>query len=540
MSYTQDRGNQSEEILLEQAGARLKALFKDMPLKIPVYLFKKTDKEDIFSQASSQVIRTLQKISDKIILHEYEANNKLAKKWNITHLPTILFDPGKYDIRWLGAPIGEEGRTLIEALLMLGYGTANLSEQSRKIAEKIKEKRRMKLFVSPTCPYCPQQAVNTLKAALEKPDLISLEIIDIQANPDIAEEFSAHSVPLTYAEDKLIAKGAQSEELFFSSLEKMEQQSYFIPDKKEKKITTDLVIVGGGPAGLTAGIYASRSGINAVLIEKDMLGGQVAVTPVVENYPGMTHIGGKTLVDLMVTHALEYVNIFLGEEVLEIIPGSPIKVVTSRRIFSTKAVLLCTGANHKHLEVKGEQRLSGYGVSYCSSCDGLLFKGKTVIVVGGGNSAATDALHLHNIGVNVTLVHRKDQLRAQEHLKNSIKHSDIPILFNTEVKEIRGDKEVEEVLLVDNNSGKTQIKRIDGVFISIGYQPNVDLAQKINVELTEDGYIKTDLHHRTNVPGVFAAGDVEGGYKQIVTAAGRGSEAALSIFEDLIHPYWMS
>jgi len=382
--------------------------------------------------------------------------------------------------------------------------------------------------------------VNALKATIAKPDLISLEIIDIQANPELAEKYDAQSVPQVYANETLIAMGAQPEELFMSSLEKLEQQTIFIPDNDAPEIDTDLVIVGGGPAGLTAGIYASRSGLRAVIVERDMLGGQVATTPVVENYPGLTQVGGKALSDIMVNHALQYVSIFRGEEVLDIQKGDIITVQTTRRKFTTKVVLLATGATHKRLNIPGEASLSGHGVSYCSTCDGPLFKGEKVIIVGGGDSAVTEALHLKNIGVDVTLIHRRDSLRAQNHLAKKLPESDIPVLFNTELKEIQGKKKVDKVVLYNNKTKKKSTINVHGVFISIGYDPAVELATKIGVELTPDGYIKKDSKHRTNIPGVYSAGDVEGGYKQIVTAAGQGSEAALAIFEDLINPYWMS
>jgi thioredoxin reductase (NADPH) len=381
--------------------------------------------------------------------------------------------------------------------------------------------------------------MNAVKAAIEKPDMISLEIIDTQANPDIARKYAAFSVPQTFANDVLIAQGAQPEELFALSLEKMEQQTIFIPESDAEEITTDLVIVGGGPAGLSAGIYAVRSGLKTAVVEKGSLGGQVALTPVVENYPGFTRVPGKVLVDIMVSHALEYVQIFHGEEVLDIRPGSPLQVITTRRKFKTRAVLLATGANYKRLGISGEADLAGRGVSYCATCDGPIFKGKRVYVVGGGNSALTEALHLFNIGVNVVIVHRRDSFRAQEHLTRSVFANEIPVFWNTEVKEIRGTERVTEVLLVNNKTGESGFVPADGVFIAIGYTPTTDLGKKVGVELTEDGFIKRDKHHRTNIHGIYSAGDVEGGYKQIVTAMGQGTEAALSIYEDLAHPYWL-
>lgn len=534
----QQSQNPSEQAMMEQAQAELAETFEEMPHAVPLLLFTSSLKHDPFCDAARQVIRTIRELTQKITLREYDLSHKAAQKWKVESSPTLLFDPERYRIRWLGAPIGEEGRTFVEALIMMGYRSTGLGEESLKVLEKIDSPRDVKVFVSPTCPYCPQQAVNALKAAVERPELISLEIIDIQTNPDLADQYGAHSVPQAFSNDLLIAQGAQSEELFMLSLHKMEQQTVFIPESEEEEIETDLVIVGGGPAGLTAGIYAARSGLRAVVVERGVLGGQVATTPVVENWPGLTQVGGKTLVDIMVNHALEYVKIFPGEEVMDVQVGDPFAVLTSRRKFTARAVLLATGATYRHLNVPGEARLSGHGVSYCSTCDGPLFAGKKVLMVGGGNSAVTEALHLHNIGVEVALVHRRNTLRAQEHLSKTLFSNNIPVFFDTEVKEIRGNRQVEEVVLYDNRTGESTTMAVNGVFVAIGYEPAVKLAKKIGVETTADGYVKHDSRHRTNIPGIYSAGDVEGGYKQIVTAAGQGSEAALSIFEDLVNPYW--
>jgi thioredoxin reductase (NADPH) len=258
----------------------------------------------------------------------------------------------------------------------------------------------------------------------------------------------------------------------------------------------------------------------------------------VENYPSFTQVGGKALVDLMVSQALEYLPIFQGEEVLDVHPGAPLTLLTPRRQVQARAVLLATGAVYRRLGVPGEQRLAGRGVSYCSTCDGPLFQGKKVLLVGGGDSAVTEALHLHHLGIDVTLVHRKDTLRAQEHLVKSLRESAIPVIWNTEIKEIKGGSKVQEAVLVNNRSGDLTSQPVDGVFIAVGYDPATALARHIGVELTPDGYIRHDERHRTNISGVYSAGDVEGGFKQIVIAAGQGAEAALAIYEDLMHPYW--
>ncbi len=518
---------------------QLKATFDQLPNDIPLYLFTAKGHEDVFTHANREVIRAFRQLTDKITLREHDMDHELAKKWNVTHSPTLVIAPEKFAIHWLGAPMGEEARTFLEILILIGLGQSQLSDQALKVLNKIDADRHIKIFVSPTCPYCPQQAINAVKAAIEMPDKISVEIIDIQSEPELADQYSAQSVPQAYANDVLIGQGAQPEEVFILSLEKLEAQTIFIPDSDAELVETDLLIVGGGPAGLTAGIYAVRSGLRTAIVERDALGGQVATTPIVENYPGFTSVGGKSLVDIMVSHALQYVQIFQGEAVVEIKSGPPFSVKTNRRQFNTKTVLLATGASHRHLNIRGEKRLAGRGVSYCSTCDGPLFKNKKVVMVGGGNSAVTEALHLFHMGIDVTLIHRRDKLRAQEFLAQQLFDNNIPVLWDTEVKEIRGEERVSEVLLVNNKTDEKTEFKTDGVFIAIGYEPAVELAETFGLKINEDGYIQQDGKHRTSIPGIYSAGDVEGGYKQIVTASGQGAEAAMTIFEDLINPYWL-
>ncbi len=540
METTSELDPRAAEASQENFMRQLRETFDKLPNDIALYMFVNKGEDNVFTQTNRQIVRAFRDLSSRISFREYFMDNELARKWNVDRSPSLLIAPERYNIRWLGAPVGEEGRIFLEAMIFAGMGKSNLNQQTLGVLEKIDTPRNVKVFVSATCPYCPQQAVNAVRAAIEQPGLISVEIIDIQAEPQLAEQYSAFSVPQTYANDVLIGQGAQSEEVFALSLLKLEPQTIFIPDSNADLVENDLVVIGGGPAGLAAGIYAERSGLKAAVIERDALGGQVALTPIVENYPGFTSVGGKTLVDIMVSHALQYVQIFNGEEVLEIEPGAPITVKTSRRKFKTRAVLLATGAKHRNLGVPGESRLSGKGVSYCATCDGPLFNGKKVIMVGGGSSAVTEALHLFHQGVDVTLVHRRDSLRAQDVLAKQLDANNIPIVWNTEVTEIFGKERVQEALLTNNQSGEQTRLELDGVFIAIGYEPSVKLARDLEIDLTEDGFIRHDDKHRTNIPGIYSAGDVEGGYKQIVTATGQGSAAAMTIFEDLMNPYWLS
>ncbi len=211
---------------------------------------------------------------------------------------------------------------------------------------------------------------------------------------------------------------------------------------------------------------------------------------------------------------------------------------TSAGTYHVRAIIIATGATHKKLGVPGEERFFGRGVSYCAVCDGFFFRGKKVLMIGGGNTAVTEAIYLKGIGVDVTLVHRRDTLRAERHLQDSLRAQAVPVIWNTVVEEILGDDVVRAVRLRDLRQDRSYEMDIDGIFIAIGYAPSNALARALGLELTEDGYIKVDSRQRTSMPRVYAAGDITGGIKQIVTAVAQGAVAAITAFEDLASPYW--
>jgi len=272
-----------DEAQMQQVQMELTRILSGLKQEIPIFLFTQGGKNDVFNDAAQQALRFFRQLTDKIVLREFDLSHEKAQQMGIDHSPTLVFDPDHYNVRWLGAPLGEEGRIFLEVLLRIGTGKSDLNESAMGVLKKIDQPRHVKVFVSASCPYCPQQALNALKAAVARPEMVFLEIIDIQANADLADQYGAHSVPQTFANDVLTALGAQTEELFMSSLDKMEQQTIFIPESDEAEVECQLVIIGGGPAGLTAGIYAARSGLKSVVVEKGVLGGQVALTPVVEN-----------------------------------------------------------------------------------------------------------------------------------------------------------------------------------------------------------------------------------------------------------------
>jgi len=373
-------------------------------------------------------------------------------------------------------------------------------------------------------------------AAIERPDLIEVEVIDIVENQDLAERYGAFSVPQTVFDDQLTTLGLEPEEAFVEELVSLTEVREAAPGPEPgATLECDLAILGGGPAGLTTAIYAARSGLTTVVVDKGNLGGQVAVTPVVENYPGFSRVAGKALVDMMVNQAMSYVHIFQNEPLQHIarLPDGRFEVATSRRKYYARGLVLATGASYRRLSVPGEQRFYGHGVSYCATCDGYIFRGKKVIMVGGGNSAVTEALYLDSLGAKVTLVHRRGRLRAEKRLQEGLEARKIPVLWNCELRAVLGEERVEAAQIEDTKEKRTWRESVDGVFISIGYVPANEPAKMLGARLDQDGYIVVDDEQRTSLPLVYAAGDVTGGIKQITTAVGQGAVAALSAFHDL-------
>ena len=307
----------------------------------------------------------------------------------------------------------------------------------------------------------------------------------------------------------------------------------------DEKKTWDVLIIGAGPAGFTAAIYAARYGLETLIISKD-IGGNVALTDLIENYPGFPDgISGAELANRMHEQVKKLGVPIIFDEVERIDPAEcayyegPCKFhvkTKNGKIYKARTVIIAVGAEPRKLRVPGEDKFYGRGVSYCATCDGPLFKGKDVIVVGGGNTALQEALYLKEIGVNVTLVHRREQFRADKILQDRFKKAGIPALLNTVVVEIKGDQKVESVVLKNVKTGEVFEKKVDGVFVFIGYEPKTDFVKHLGIT-DEQGYIPVDMHMRTKVKGLFAAGDITNVFKQIAVAVGQGAIAANSAKE---------
>lgn len=304
----------------------------------------------------------------------------------------------------------------------------------------------------------------------------------------------------------------------------------------------DVIIIGAGPAGLTAGIYCARNGLKTLILEEKTPGGLAAEASLIENYPGFIDgVSGLDLVDRMVKQAKKFtVQINELEQVIELALEGKRKIVqTEIKRYIAPAIILSSGCHCKHLNVVGERLFHGKGVSYCAVCDGPLFRNRQLIVVGGGNSAAISALYLSELAAEVKLIHRRDVLRAEDVLIKELKRKGVKVLLNTEIVEIKGEHIVKDAILFNNKTEKTVGVPVDGIFIHIGEVPNSKIAKEAGVDIDNAGYIIVDPKQRTNIEGVYAAGDVTNcDVKQIGTAVGQAIIAAIEVFGFLKRPYY--
>ncbi|MGC8609243.1 MAG: NAD(P)/FAD-dependent oxidoreductase [Thermoplasmata archaeon] len=308
-------------------------------------------------------------------------------------------------------------------------------------------------------------------------------------------------------------------------------------ENNNKERDFDVIIVGAGAGGFSAAVYAARSGLTVAVLDKNVSGGLTAEAPFVENYLGFKGIVGSDLAKMFADHARQYATIREGIEVTSISRnGDAFKIETSDGEYSAKSVIVTTGTTHKHLGIKGEDTYYGKGVSYCSTCDGYLYKGKDVIVIGGGNSGAIAAISMGEYVKTSTIIEFMPRYMCENAYVETIKKRKMPYIQNAMVTEIIGDgKKVTGVKYKDRKTGEEKELKADGVFIYVGLIPQTSFLKDSGVKLSDRGYIITDERQRTNIPGIYAAGDVtSGSFAQIAAAVGDGCKAALSLYSDLM------
>ena len=296
----------------------------------------------------------------------------------------------------------------------------------------------------------------------------------------------------------------------------------------------ELAIIGGGPAGMTAAIYGARYGLKTILLESRVLGGTQATSPGIENYPGFNFVTGLDLANRMKEQVRNS-----GATIKEITEVKSLSregddgdfvLETRRGDYRAKAVIIATGGGHKKVNVAGEEDFTGRGVSYCATCDGPLFRNKVLAVIGGGNTAVTEALYLQELAQKVYIIHRRDQLRAEQAVQDMLFKTDAEVVWDHVLDEVKGDQLVTEIIIKHVKTNEKKTIQVDGVFVALGSDPESKLAKMLGVETNAKGEILTDRHQATNIPGIFAGGDVVESMKQIVVAVGHGAIAADSAY----------
>ena len=292
----------------------------------------------------------------------------------------------------------------------------------------------------------------------------------------------------------------------------------------------DIIIIGAGPAGITATIYALRAGVSVTIFDRNLYGGQAAITAQIENYPAIKSITGAMFAQKLYQQAIDLNANILFEEVTSVDFSDAFQTITTNKnTYTAKTVIVATGVKRRELNCEGEKKFTGKGVSYCATCDGAFFRNKNVVVVGGGNTTLEDALFLSNQCRNVTLIHRRDTFRAEKHLVDAVLSRDnITILYDSNVKCIKGNQAVNAIDVYHTKQNQTTTIETDGVFIAIGYEPDNEMVSHY-LNVNTEGYIVSNEYCHTNIEGVFVAGDTRTKpLRQIITACADGAVAGVS------------
>jgi NADH-dependent peroxiredoxin subunit F len=438
-------------------------------------------------------------------------------------------------VHFAGLPLGHEFTSLVLALLHVSGHPPKISADSLAAAESLNTPMHFETYFSASCQLCPEvvQSLNILAARSASVSHVAVDGALFQAE---VEKREILAVPSVYLNGELFGQGRMELEELLAKLDKSvaERTTKALSDKG----VFDMLIVGGGPAGAAAAVYGARKGI-AVGMVADRFGGQVADTMGIENFISVLETEGPKLVTALEQHAASYaVDIMKHQRAKRITPGATFAVeLESGATLHAKSLIIATGARWRDMGVPGENEYRTRGVTYCPHCDGPLFKGKRVAVIGGGNSGVEAAIDLAGVVAHVTLLEFAPELKADEILKRKLRSMpNVEIITQARTTEVRGDGSKAVGLTYENRaSGELVQLDVAGIFVQIGLLPNTDFL-KGTVDLTKFGEIIVNAKGETSAPGIFAAGDVTTTpYKQIIIAAGDGAKAALGAFEHLIH-----
>ena len=504
--------------------------------QLQAYLGKVTHDVEITASLDnsekSQEIRTmLQEItalSSRLSYRESNEDNERKPSFALNRAGSNM------GVRFAGIPMGHEFTSLVLALLQVGGHPPKASDDVIEQIRNLEGEYVFETYISLSCQNCPEvvQALNLMSVI--NPN-IRHTMIDGALFQDEVNERKIMAVPTIFLKGQHFGQGRMELEEILAKLDT--GAAARAAEKIAKKEVFDLLVVGGGPAGVSAAIYSARKGIRTGVVA-ERFGGQVLDTLGIENFISVKATEGPKLVTALEQHVKEYdVDVMTLQRATALVPGDVIEVtLDSGASLKARSVILATGARWRELNVPGEREYRNKGVAYCPHCDGPLFKGKRVSVVGGGNSGVEAAIDLAGIVDHVTLLEFDSKLRADEVLQRKLRSlSNVTVIPNAQTTEVTGDgNTVNGIRYTDRKSGKSKTIELEGIFVQIGLLPNTDWI-KGTVALSKHDEIEVDTKGQTSVPGVFAAGDVTTvPYKQIIIAMGEGAKASLSAFDYLI------
>ncbi|PHV09305.1 alkyl hydroperoxide reductase subunit F [Janthinobacterium sp. BJB412] len=509
--------------------ADLKSQLKSYLEKVvqPIEIVASLD-DSATAREMQQLLQEIVLLSDKISLVERRDDNERKPSFSINRPGTDI------GVRFAGVPMGHEFTSLVLALLQVGGHTIRFDDAVIEQIRNLDGDYVFETFISLSCHNCPEvvQALNAMAVINPR---IKVTTIDGGVFPQEVEARQIMAVPMMFLNGEHFGQGRTSVEEILAKLDTNAGARQAA--ELSKKDVFDVLIVGGGPAGAAAAIYASRKGIKTgVLAER--FGGQVLDTLAIENFVSVTETDGPKFAVALEQHVKQYeVDIMNTQRAVQLAPGKLIEVTTaSGAVLKSKSVILATGARWREINVPGEKEYRNHGVAYCPHCDGPLFKGKRVAVIGGGNSGVEAAIDLAGLVKHVTLIEFGAELRADAVLQRKLRSlANVTVIVSAQTSEIHGDgKIVNGLSYTDRNSGASHRVELEGVFVQIGLVPNTEWLKGV-VGLSRHGEIEVDARGQTSVPGVFAAGDVTTvPFKQIVIAVGEGAKAALAAFDHLI------
>lgn len=498
-----------------QLNEYLKLLENDIVLKVSVG-------DDDKSKDMLALVKELASMSPKISVEETKLERTPSFSVN-----RVGEDTG---VVFAGLPLGQEFTSLVLALLQVAGRPPKIDESTKEQIQNIKEELHFETFVSLSCHNCPDvvQALNTMSVL--NPN-ITHTMVDGAVFREEADERNVRAVPSIFLNGEFFSGGRMSLEEILAKL-----GSEVDPDELSYKDPFDVLVIGGGPAGASAAIYAARKGIRTGIVA-ERFGGQILDTLSIENFISVKSTEGPKLAASLEEHVKEYdIDVMNLQRVTNIKKNGLFEVeLENGAVLKSKTVIISTGARWRNVNVPGEQEFKNKGVAYCPHCDGPLYEGRDVAVIGGGNSGVEAAIDLAGIVNHVTLLEYADQLKADEVLQNRLYSlPNVTVIKNAETKEITGDENVNGITYVDRTTGEEKHVPVAGVFVQIGLVPNTEWLDGI-VERNQIGEIIVDHRGETSIPGLFAAGDCTNSpYNQIIISMGSGATAALSAFDYLI------